>query len=306
MQIVQAGITVVTLVDQRSYSTESINQNPLDLIISLVSMMRAHEELEIKSRRIRAVFDVKRSQLSERPWSARCPGWLRLDKAAGKFIIVEERAEIVRRIYREALAGVGHATITRRLNEEQVPLFGLGNQKGKIWQKPLICHFLTTPTVIGTHVPFVTDWTDGIRRVRPQTPVENYYPTIIDRADWDEVQARRAVWSEHYRNCVPKTGRANLLAGLSRCPFCDRRMVLLTDKHPNRRYLMCRLAFNGAGCSDRWVRYPGIEDLLTIDINEVIQSCPKPALTSEARSHRLRHIRDRLHNLRERLYLDGC
>ena len=41
---------------------------------------------------------------------------------------------------------------------------------------------------------------------------------------------------------------------------------------------MCRLAFNGAGCSDRWVRYPGIEDLLTIDINEVIQSCRSPPL----------------------------
>ena len=122
---------------------------------------------------------MKRSQLSERPWSARCPGWLRLDKAAGKFIIVEERAEIVRRIYREALAGVGHATITRRLNEEQVPLFGLGNQKGKIWQKPLIRHFLTTPTVIGTHVPFVTDWTDGIRRVRPQCRSRTIIPPSL-------------------------------------------------------------------------------------------------------------------------------
>jgi DNA invertase Pin-like site-specific DNA recombinase len=36
MQIIQAGITIVTLVDQRSYSFESVNRNPLDLIISLV------------------------------------------------------------------------------------------------------------------------------------------------------------------------------------------------------------------------------------------------------------------------------
>src|ERR1700723_810732 len=39
LQIVQAGVTIVTLLDQRSYSLESLNQNPLDLIISLVSMM---------------------------------------------------------------------------------------------------------------------------------------------------------------------------------------------------------------------------------------------------------------------------
>src|ERR1022692_3130110 len=80
LQIVQAGVTIVTLVDQRSYSLESLNRNPLDLIISLVSMMRANEESEMKSRRIRAAFDIKRAHLAERPWSGRCPGWLRLDK----------------------------------------------------------------------------------------------------------------------------------------------------------------------------------------------------------------------------------
>ena len=300
MQIIQAGVTIVTLVDQRSYSLDSINRNPLDLIISLVSMMRANEESEIKARRVRAVFEVKRAQLSEKPWSSRCPGWLRLDKAAGKFVIVEERAEIVRRVYREALSGVGHQTIARQLNEEQVSLFGHGNQRSRMWQKSLVRHLLTTPTVIGTLVPFVTEWVDNVRRVRPQTPVEFYYPPVIQRADWDQVQARRAAWSAHYRNNVPKTGRANLLAGLSRCPFCDRPFLLIGDGHPNRRYFMCRRAYNGTGCSDRWVRYAGIEDLLTIDIQEVIKSCPRPALTSDARRHRLRHIRVRLHTLRER------
>ena len=63
LQIVQAGVTIVTLVDQRSYSFDSLNHNPLDLIISLVSMMRANEESETKSRRIREAFDVKRQHL---------------------------------------------------------------------------------------------------------------------------------------------------------------------------------------------------------------------------------------------------
>ena len=74
LQIVQAGITIVTLVDQRSYSIESLNRNPIDLIISLVVMMRANEESQTKSYRIREVFAQKRSILAERPWSARCPG----------------------------------------------------------------------------------------------------------------------------------------------------------------------------------------------------------------------------------------
>jgi DNA invertase Pin-like site-specific DNA recombinase len=300
MQIIQAGITIVTLVDQRSYSFESINRNPLDLIISLVSMMRANEESEIKSRRVRAAFEVKRAGLSERPWSARCPGWLRLDKVTGKFVIVEERADVVRRIFREILSGVGHNTVVRQLNEERVPLFGHGNQKGKIWQKETVRHLIYTPTVIGTHVPFSSEWNDGVKRMHPHTPVENYYPGIIDRADWDKVQAKRAAWSAHYHNNVPKTGRANLLAGLSRCKFCDRRMVLVSGGKPEWQYYMCRLAYNGVGCSDHWIRYMNIEEALTIDIGEVIKSCPKPALSSDARSHRLRNIRDQLHTLRGR------
>jgi len=300
LQIIQAGVTIVTLTDQRSYSLTSLNQSPLDLIISLVSMMRANEESELKSRRIRAAFEIKRANLATKPWSARSPGWLRLDKEAGRFVIVEERAEVVRRIYREVLSGTGHQTVARTLNEEHVPLFGHGNQRGKIWQKELIRHLLLTPTVIGRFVPFTTEYVEGVRRMRPQPAVENYYPAIISRTDWDCVQARRAVWSAYHRNNVPKTGRANLLAGLSRCPFCDRPMVLIGGGKANWRYLMCRRAYNGLGCSDRWVRYPGIEDALTIDINEIIESCPKPALTSDVRSHRLRQIRLRLHTLRGR------
>jgi DNA invertase Pin-like site-specific DNA recombinase len=300
LQIVQAGVTIVTLVDQRSYSLEGLNQNPLDLVISLVSMMRANEESETKSRRIRAAFDIKRANLAEKPWSARCPGWLRLDKETGQFIVVEERANVVRRVYREKLAGLSHHTIARGMNHEQIPLFGQGNQRGRIWQKSLVRHLLYSPTVVGTFVPFTTEWVDDVRRVRPQAPIEGYYPAIIEKADWDRVQAKRIAWSAHYHNDVPKTGRANLLAGLSRCPFCERPMVLLAAQNINWRYLMCRRAYNGLGCSDRWVRYPGIEDALTIDIEEVIKSCPKPVLTSEVRSHRLKQIRLRLHTLRGR------
>src|ERR1700744_4922696 len=234
MQIIQAGVHIVTLTDQRCYSLESLNQNPLDLVVSLVSMMRANEESELKSRRIRAAFEVRRSRLHEKPWSSRYPGWLRLDQTGGKFVIGEERAEIVRGIFRDVLAGVGHQTIARELNEKQIPLFGHGNQRGRIWQKTLIRHFLRTPTVIGTHLPFVSEYVDGVRRMRPQPPVENYYPAITDRGDWLSVQAKRAAWCAQHNNDGPKTGRANLLAGLARCPFCDRRMMFLGAGNLNR------------------------------------------------------------------------
>ena len=42
-----------------------------------------------------------------------------------------EKAAIVQRIYREALAGDGLQTITRRLNEEAVPMLGRGTSGEK-------------------------------------------------------------------------------------------------------------------------------------------------------------------------------
>jgi DNA invertase Pin-like site-specific DNA recombinase len=300
LQIVQAGVTIVTLVDQRSYSLDSLNRNPLDLIVSLVVLMRANEESKTKSLRIRAAFEQKRSKLAEQPWSSRCPGWLRLDKARGCFTVVEERAAIVQRVYREALAGVGHQTIARQLNEETVPLFGQGNQRGKLWTRSFIRHLLRYPAVVGEFTPTTTEFVDGVRRVHPLTSIPNYFPAIIDRNDWETVQTRRRAWSQHHRNDVPKKGRANLLAGLAKCPYCGRGMALLSGGNPNWRYYICRRAFFGLGCSDRWVRYPEIEDIFTRGIEEVIESCPKPVLDPDIRTHRLGRIRQRLHTLRTR------
>jgi DNA invertase Pin-like site-specific DNA recombinase len=62
MQNIQAGVHIVTLTDQRCYSLDSLNKNPLNLVVSLVNMMRANEESEMKSRRIRASFDVRRDR----------------------------------------------------------------------------------------------------------------------------------------------------------------------------------------------------------------------------------------------------
>jgi DNA invertase Pin-like site-specific DNA recombinase len=248
LQIVQAGITIVTLADQRSYSLDSLNRNPLDLIVSLVVLMRANEESETKSQRIRAAFEQKRLRLSERPWSARCPGWLRLDKAEGHFVVVGERAEVVRRVFQEALAGIGHQTIARQLNEEAVPLFGHGNQRGKMWTRSFIRHLLRYPAVIGDFTPTTTEHAEGVRRVRPLTTVPGYFPSIIAQGDWDEIQERRRTWSERHRNSVPKTGRANLLAGLAKCPYCGRAMALLSGGNQNWRYYTCRRAYFGLGC----------------------------------------------------------
>ena len=301
LQIIQAGVTIVTLMDRKTYSVESLNRNPLDLIVSLVVLMRANEESQTKSESIRASFEQRRARLSEKPWSSRCPGWLRLDKATGQFVVVEARAAILRRIFDEALSGIGHQTIARRLNDEMVPLFGHGNQKGKLWTRTLVRHFLRFPAVVGHFTPTTSTHMDGVKQVHALPTITEYYPAVVDQQVWQTIQEKRREWSQHHRNNVPKTGRANLLAGLAKCPYCGTAMALNFANNPNWRYYICRRAFFGVGCSDRWVRYPDIEATFTRGIDQVIRSCPKPQIEADLRAHRLDHIRRRLHSLRKRL-----
>ena len=47
-QIVNAGITVVTASDGKQYSREHLKANPMDLVYSLLVMIRAHEESDTR------------------------------------------------------------------------------------------------------------------------------------------------------------------------------------------------------------------------------------------------------------------
>ena len=76
LQIISAGVTIVTLIDQRSYSTASLNANLTDLIVSLVYMMRANEESSTKSVRLKAAWTARRDAPGACYHGLQCPAWL--------------------------------------------------------------------------------------------------------------------------------------------------------------------------------------------------------------------------------------
>ena len=301
LQIITAGVTIVTLLDGRSYSMASVNANPTELIISLLHMMRANEESATKSFRLRSAWAARRDAPGACFHGGQCPGWLTAKADRSGYEVVPERAAVVQRIFREALDGDGLQTITQRLNQEGVPLFGRGNQRGKLWQRALIRHLLRTELVIGTYTPCVNEMVNGKSRYVPITPKPGYYPAIVDRADWDEVQRRRLAWSKHYGCLKRQPTVANVISRLARCPKCDRPMVLQRTAVPNQRYLVCMAWRESRTCSNEWVRFPEIEDVFVSDVRFLIQRCPQPALHKEARRALQRSISARLSHLRSRL-----
>jgi len=80
LNILKAGITIVTLADDQVYSYEKVNENWTSLMMSIVIMSRAYEESAIKSRRVRSAWDAKCKNIANKRLSSRCPLWLRPSK----------------------------------------------------------------------------------------------------------------------------------------------------------------------------------------------------------------------------------
>ncbi|HYE07865.1 MAG TPA: recombinase family protein, partial [Planctomycetota bacterium] len=270
LQIIQAGVVLVTLGDQRVYSAESINSNPMDLIISLVTMIRANEESSTKARRLKASWTNKRAQAEKtgKPLTSRTPAWISLDKEAGKYVLIEDRARVVKRIFKEYLKGSGEHKLASTFNEEEVPTFG----DSEMWHRSYIHKILTNPAVIGTCQPHKLDFVNGKKQRTPQPIIMDYFPPCIDAETYSKVQAMK----EGSTTRTPtKAGISSVLAGLAKCPVC-RGTMSRVNKGPTggSPYLVCAKAKASAGCTYKIVKLAAVEDTILDRIDEIIAEAP--------------------------------
>ncbi len=299
LQIIQAGIILVTLIDGRVYSADSINANPYELLISLVAMMRANEESATKSLRLKAAWKAKRARAHIKPLTSRCPSWLRLDRSSGTFEICPVQAETVRRIFREALDGHGHEVITKLLNKEEVPLLSGRRIEDAHWQSGIVARILSSPSVVGSLVPHTVEYVSGKRIFKALPPIPDYYPAIIDNADFMQVQelhATRSIFK--HPDAFSRHGSSNIFARLARCHRCGGSMRLIACTQPHWRYFVCSRAYLQAGCIRRGVRYPELEDAFVDEIETLIEHCPWTRAESRITDQRMRCITERLSALR--------
>ena len=76
---------------------------------------------------------------------------------------------------------------------------------GTVWPAGTVKRFLTTPAVYGAHQPHRHE---GNKKIRQGEPIENYYPPIIDKKTFWEVQD---VMLKRTQNSGPRSGSRNLL-----------------------------------------------------------------------------------------------
>lgn len=293
MELIVAGITIVTLADGMSYSEQSVADNWTQLIISLTIMARAHDESAMKSKRISAAWEAKRRKADREVMTSRVPAWLYVD--GGKVLVDEAKAETVREIFRLTKAGYGLNLIERKLNSEQVPPLG----RSKRWYKSYIFKILHSRTVIGEFQPMTGK--AGLRKPSGD-PVPNYYPAIVSEEEF--YAAHQAGRDRHCGGGPKGKGLANIFSGLCKCGYCGRAVRFVDKGKKGPPFLVCQSSKAGLGCRHIPWRYSEFENailsnLAGLDIAAILKddSAQRAKDALEAEKAKLSGVQKKIRNL---------
>lgn len=290
LDLIAAGITVVTLADGQEYSDTRLLADPSPLIMSLLIMMRAHEESRTKGMRVQKAWDQKLHLASEtgQAMSAACPGWIRLvgGPKTGRYELIPERAEIVRRIFDETIRGLGRRAIVNGLNEERVPTWGTGDKRGERWHDSYVQKILHGGAAIGRFEPRSKaaggDGSFGIE-------LEGYYPAAVSEDLYYAAQA--AVASRRTGEGRPSVGHRNILRSLAKCGSCGSNLIIINKGARSAGpKLICGRAHDAAGCDDRtYHHYAPLELGVLAAVSDQLD---RLILSSRDRAHEIRMKRD--------------
>lgn len=252
LNMTELGVTVATVDSDRRYDRDNLDMAAIIEVV--VKAQLANEESEKKASRLSAAWATKRARLARGEQvvlTRRAPAWLSVDGRPPRFEVIEERAEIVRRIFRDTVAGLGKHHIARNLNLEGVSPFG----RAQGWHASYVQKILGSAAVLGEYQPGSKP--RGERRRAEGDLLPDYFPRIVD-ADL-HAAATRAAAGRHRR--VAGRGRrlVNLFSGLATCGHCGSKMTFRSKGLKRRAdgtdvwedYLVCDGYQRGRGCGNR-------------------------------------------------------
>jgi DNA invertase Pin-like site-specific DNA recombinase len=214
IRILNADINIVTLMDDEKVYTK--NFTPQDLIMSVFVMARANEESVTKSKRGKDDWRDKfaKARATGKPVGKQVAKWLALvdrkDGQGKEYIENPERCDIVRRVFRECIAGKGFIAIAQGLNRDNVEAF-----RGGDWCSSSVDDLLKNRCVLG-------EWTpkDG------NGTIEGYFPTVIDSETWG--LAELAMEDRRGRKVTKQAKNFQVWQQVAKCGVCGSTMNAVT------------------------------------------------------------------------------
>lgn len=273
VEIVNAGIILVTLFDDREYSKASLEKEPLTIFLALISFATASEESIKKSERLSSAWDHKKRKTRDhnKPLSPIVPAWLTYDKKKDKIVINELRAAIVREIFELSIKGWGSNSIARLFNERKEPLWNPEKNKTKSWHESYIKKVLINRSTIGEFQPHKNIYIEaGKKRREPDgAPIYDYFPQIIDPITFERAQA--AISLRRSKGAGRKgNGYSNLFSGLLHCGCGSGIRYINKGEGPHGGiYVRCLASYSGGPCFAKSIKYRNFERLLLENTLEV-------------------------------------
>lgn len=237
LRITSFHINVVTLFDGKVFKK---GMDMMDIMWSLMSMQRAHEESVVKSKRVKAAWAAKRENHSLKRTAA-CPFWLELNSDGVTYAQKEKWVQLVNHIFGLSIKGYGLVRISHILNEE-----GYRTVTGQLWNQHSVWSILNDKKAIGVQQFYVSE---GKIRTPIGEPVANYYPRIIDEQTYYLSQARLSERKKTFNKGSTSTHK-NIYIDIARCAKCGSKMVL-QDK--GCTYIQCSMAKRKA-CDAKMIR----------------------------------------------------
>jgi DNA invertase Pin-like site-specific DNA recombinase len=296
-EIVEARVAVVFMDSGQTYTLDNIDDLAGDIRFRIESHA-AHKLSSDLQRYRRASWKRAQDRAREhgQPATRMTPRWIEVPTtrdARGRVVhgearVIPERAKIVRRIFRDYLAGAGKESITKALNREGVPTWDAGKRTAPHWRHTYISKILVNRATIGEYQPHTTELVerDDGRRVRVRkpngNPIPDFYPAVIDVETFNRVQAllqaNRPVKGAKLR--TSRSAPKHLLATLLRCAHCGaavRRENKGEGPRPTNsgpKY-QCETVGVGAKCSAVRVSVRLIEQHLCDHADELLRDMPE-------------------------------
>lgn len=240
--------------------------------------------LEDMSDNIRSVLTSRREQ-GFHIGSFALYGYQKDPNQKGHLIIDPEAATVVRRVFALFAQGHGKTAIARILNEEGIPnpteykrQKGLRyrappGKTGTLWKYPAIAHMLTNEIYLGNMVQGrygSVSYKTKQNKPRPKEQwirVENTHEAILDRALWDQVQARLKEKAKPFT-----VGSVGLFARKTRCMYCG--YTMCSTKNRGRHYLQCsNRRVSKDACIGSFISVDRLEQMVLQELNRLSETC---------------------------------
>ncbi|MCQ2417943.1 MAG: recombinase family protein [Oscillospiraceae bacterium] len=238
------------------------------------------------SKKIRAVFKAK--GMSGKPLATTAPyGYKKSETDKNLWLIDEEAAEVVRKIFRLCIEGYGPTQIARKLTEQEIPnptayALSQGRDNGhhnanlNRWVADTVSDILEKPEYAGHTVNFRTHVKSYKNKKKVNNPpsewliFEHTHEPIVTQQEFDLVQELRK-----NKRRPTKHKEVNAFSGICYCADCGKKLYLCraTSLTAEQEHLKCSTyAVDKDGCSAHFIRTVVFKEIVISELNKLLES----------------------------------